>query len=191
MKRIVAILLLVAGVALGIFWYVQRAKTRALNSGDVYVREQPGENPKPLPPSPPASAAAPAAPAPATPAPSPSASTTSPAAPAPKPSAAIIPSVTPAPVPATTRPATPSPSRQATGKLPSLDSIPREAPSGALYAAAGKYQLYRQGDLTWRLNTDTGWACVIFATDTQWSKTRVWREGCRTSGDVSPPVSGN
>ena len=61
----------------------------------------------------------------------------------------------------------------------------------ALYAAAGKYQLYRQGDLTWRLNTDTGWACVIFATDTQWSRPRVWREGCRTSGDVSHPVTGN
>jgi hypothetical protein len=187
MRRIVRILLLVAGIALSVFWYVQRAKTRALNSGDVYVREQPGENPKPLPPA----STAPATSAPATPTPSTSASTTSPAAPAPKPSAAIVPSATPAPVPAATRPATLSPSRQATGKVPSLDSIPREAPNGALYAAAGKYQLYRQGDLTWRLNTDTGWACVIFATDTQWSKSRVWREGCRTSGDVSPPVSGN
>jgi hypothetical protein len=191
MRRIVAILLLVAGVALCIFWYVQRAKTRALNSGDVYVREQPGENPKPLPPSTSAPNAAPAAPE--TPAPSTSASTTSPSAPAPKPSAAAVatPAPAPTPAPAATKPAVPSTPRQATAKLPSPDSIPRDAPNGALYAAAGKYQLYRQGDLTWRLNTDTGWACVIFATDTQWSRPRVWREGCRTSGDVSRPVTGN
>ena len=190
MRRIVAIFLLVAGLALCIFWYVQRAKTRALNSGDVYVREQPGENPKPLPASPPASTA-PATPAPAaTPAPSPSVSTTS--APAPKPSAAAVATPVPAPpVPATIKPAAPAPSRQTNLKVPSPDSIPRDAPNGALYAAAGKYQLYRQGDLTWRLNTDTGWACVIFATDTQWSRPRVWREGCRSSGDVSRPVTGN
>jgi len=189
MRRIVAILLLVAGVALGIFWYVQRAKTRALNSGDVYVREQPGENPKPLPPSTPAPTTAPATTTPAAPAASTTASTTSPSTPEPKPSAAAV--ATPAPTPATTKAAVPSTPRQATVKLPSPDSIPRDAPNGALYAAAGKYQLYRQGDLTWRLNTDTGWACVIFATDTQWSRPRVWREGCRTSGDVSRPVTGN
>ena len=191
MRRIVGILLLVAGIALCVFWYVQRAKTRALNSGDVYVREQPGENPKPLPPSAPASTVAPTTPSPASPAPSPSVTTTSPAVPAPKPSAAITPSATPTPTVATTKPAAPASSRQATVRLPTADSIPREAPNGALYAAAGKYQLYRQGDLTWRLDTDTGWACVIFATDTQWSKPRVWREGCRSNGDVSPPVSGN
>src|SRR5258708_4614361 len=97
MRRIVAILLLVVGVALGIFWYVQRAKTRALNSGDVYVRERPGENPTPLPPSTPAPPASPATPPPAPPAASPPASTP-PSPPAPNPPAPAV--ATPAPTPA-------------------------------------------------------------------------------------------
>jgi len=54
------------------------------------------------------------------------------------------------------------------------------------FTGSGKYQLYRQGDITWRLNTETGWACVLFATDAQWHKTRVYQNGCRAFNDASP-----
>jgi hypothetical protein len=54
-----------------------------------------------------------------------------------------------------------------------------------VFAGTGKYQLYRQGDITWRLNTDTGWACILFATDAQWSKSRVFDQGCATPQTVS------
>ena len=66
-------------------------------------------------------------------------------------------------------------------EVPASDSIPRNPPSGLIFAGAGKYQLYRQGDITWRLDTDTGRACIIFATDGQWSRTRVWDSGCGAS----------
>jgi hypothetical protein len=61
---------------------------------------------------------------------------------------------------------------------PASDSIPRNPPNGMLFAGSGKYQLYRQGDITWRLNTDTGQACILFATDAEWSKPRVYQHGC-------------
>jgi hypothetical protein len=61
---------------------------------------------------------------------------------------------------------------------PASDSIPRNPPNGMLFAGSGKYQLYRQGDITWRLNTDTGEACILFATDAEWSKPRVYQHGC-------------
>ena len=66
-------------------------------------------------------------------------------------------------------------------EVPASDTIPRNPPSGLIFAGAGKYQLYRQGDITWRLDTDNGRACIIFATDTQWSRLRVWDQGCGAS----------
>lgn len=62
---------------------------------------------------------------------------------------------------------------------PATDSIAPNPPNGMTFGGSGHYQLYRQGDLTWRLNTDTGETCVIFATDEEWRKTKVYRAGCR------------
>lgn len=62
---------------------------------------------------------------------------------------------------------------------PATDSIAPNPPNGMTFGGAGHYQLYRQGDLTWRLNTDTGETCVIFATDEEWHKPKVYRAGCR------------
>ena len=62
---------------------------------------------------------------------------------------------------------------------PATDSIAPNPPNGMTFGGAGHYQLYRQGDLTWRLNTDTGQTCVIFATDEEWRKPKVYRAGCR------------
>ena len=76
--------------------------------------------------------------------------------------------------------ASPTPMTQPHGAIavPASDTIPRNPPSGVAFAGTGKYQLYRQGDITWRLNTNTGQACILFATDTQWSRPRVYAQGC-------------
>ncbi len=62
--------------------------------------------------------------------------------------------------------------------MPATDSVSPNPPNGEVFAGTGKYQLYRQGNLTWRLNTDTGQTCIIFATDEEWKKPKVKRAGC-------------
>ena len=62
---------------------------------------------------------------------------------------------------------------------PAADTIAPNPPNGMTFGGAGHYQLYRQGDLTWRLNTDNGETCVIFATDEEWHKPKVYKAGCR------------
>jgi hypothetical protein len=63
-------------------------------------------------------------------------------------------------------------------KAPAADSIRRNPPNGMVFSGKGKYQVYRQGDITWRLNTETGEACILFATDAEWRKPRVYQHGC-------------
>jgi hypothetical protein len=58
------------------------------------------------------------------------------------------------------------------------DTIAPNPPNGEVFAGKGKYQLYRQGNITWRLDTDTGKTCIIFATDEEWKKPKVLRAGC-------------
>jgi outer membrane protein assembly factor BamB len=58
------------------------------------------------------------------------------------------------------------------------DTVPANPPNGMVFSGGGKYQLYRQGNITWRLNTDTGQTCIIFATDEEWRKPRVYKAGC-------------
>jgi hypothetical protein len=62
--------------------------------------------------------------------------------------------------------------------LPASERITRNPPSGLVAAGTGKFELYRQGDLTFRLNTETGEACVLFATEAQWRKALVYEHGC-------------
>ena len=61
---------------------------------------------------------------------------------------------------------------------PATDSISPNPPNGMVFSGTGHFQLYRQGSLTWRLNTDTGQSCVLFATDEEWRKPRVYHAGC-------------
>jgi hypothetical protein len=68
---------------------------------------------------------------------------------------------------------------------PETDSIPRNPPNGLVFAGSGKFQLYRQGDITWRLDTQSGSACILFATDAQWHRTRVFQAGCGTHGETT------
>jgi hypothetical protein len=64
--------------------------------------------------------------------------------------------------------------------LPASRTISRNPPSGIVAAGSGKFELYRQGDLTFRLNTETGDACVLFATQSEWSKNIVYDHGCNS-----------
>jgi cytoskeletal protein RodZ len=59
------------------------------------------------------------------------------------------------------------------------DTISPNPPNGMVFSGTGHYQLYRQGNLTWRVNTDTGQTCILFATDAEWKKSRVYRNGCK------------
>jgi len=76
-----------------------------------------------------------------------------------------------------TQPGTPGGGIQASG-VPATDTQGPNAPNGMRFSGTGKYLLYRQGDITYRLDTDTGFSCVIFATDEQWKIPRVYRDGC-------------
>jgi hypothetical protein len=62
--------------------------------------------------------------------------------------------------------------------IPSNDSVAPNPTDGARFIGSGRFQWYRQGDLTWRVDTSTGAACVIFATKPEWRDPDVYRHGC-------------
>ena len=148
MSRIFLIVALVVAAVLGSSWYVHRSRTRALNSGDVFVREQQGDKAK-FGASGPASAN----------------------------------QAVPTQEIATNSGEAPG-GDQGVARMPGMaatlasDTIARNPPNGTIFGGAGKFQVYRQGDITWRLNTETGQACILLATQTQWRKTLVYEHGC-------------
>jgi uncharacterized iron-regulated membrane protein len=91
-------------------------------------------------------------------------------------------SVNPAAVPGEPTPSAPDATVQTGGSAgaaaPGADTIGPNPPNGMVFSGTGHYQLYRQGNLTWRLNTDTGQTCILFATDEEWKKAKVYRNGC-------------
>ena len=87
---------------------------------------------------------------------------------------------TPSPmVPTATVPATPAavPSN-IEASLPATDTLSPNAPNGMAFGGSGKYQWYRQGNLTWRINTQSGSSCIAFATMEEWQKPLVYSHGC-------------
>ncbi len=58
------------------------------------------------------------------------------------------------------------------------DTLPPDVRNGVRSAGSGPYQWYRQGDLTWRINTATGRSCIIYATLEEWRKPIVISHGC-------------
>ncbi|GAA3762562.1 hypothetical protein [Terriglobus aquaticus] len=64
---------------------------------------------------------------------------------------------------------------------PATDTEAPNAPNGARFAGSGRFQIYRQGNLTWRVNTDDGSSCILFATDQEWRKPIVYNHGCPNS----------
>ncbi|HEY0307227.1 MAG TPA: hypothetical protein VGB94_03645 [Acidobacteriaceae bacterium] len=66
-----------------------------------------------------------------------------------------------------------------TGDTENDDSSGNENPQRhQVFAGKGRYQLYRQGNLTWRLDTDSGHTCILFATNEEWRNPRVSSHGC-------------
>ncbi len=58
------------------------------------------------------------------------------------------------------------------------DTLPANPQNGVRFAGSGPYQWYRQGNLTWRIDTSTGRSCIIYATMEEWRKSIVIRHGC-------------
>jgi hypothetical protein len=137
MKPIFRILMIVAAVAVSAVWYVHWSRTRALNSGEVFVREDSGDKSRPE-------------------------SANQPSHPQEM---------------ADNRGDTSS-SQDNVATIPTSDTINRNPPNGVVVARPGRYQLYRQGDITWRMDTNSGDACILFATQAQWHKTLVYDHGC-------------
>jgi hypothetical protein len=68
------------------------------------------------------------------------------------------------------------------GGVPMTDSQAANAPNGQRFAGSGAYLVYRQGNITYRLDTTTGRSCIIYATMEEWRKPIVMSNGCgRTS----------
>ncbi len=64
---------------------------------------------------------------------------------------------------------------------PAADSVSPNPANGMTFAGTGKYQVYRQGNLTWRVDTESGHACILFATMEEWAKPIVYNNGCNNS----------
>jgi len=48
----------------------------------------------------------------------------------------------------------------------------------ATFTGGGRYEVYRQGALTWRFDTTTGHSCVLYASDALWYNPSVSAHGC-------------
>ena len=64
---------------------------------------------------------------------------------------------------------------------PAYDTVAPNPPNGTVFAGKGAYQWYRQGNLTWRVDSVTGRACIAFATMDEWQKQIVMSHGCGRS----------
>jgi hypothetical protein len=65
--------------------------------------------------------------------------------------------------------------------LPASETLSRNPPDRTILAGTGRFELYRQGDITWRMDTATGQACVLFATEAMWRRMLVYEHGCGTN----------
>jgi|GEM_PF-2040860 len=74
-----------------------------------------------------------------------------------------------------TTPAAPAPATDA----PAGDSRPPQPPDGKAYAGTGHLELYRQGNITYQYNTETGDTCVMYASLREWQNPLVVRHSCR------------
>jgi hypothetical protein len=64
---------------------------------------------------------------------------------------------------------------------PRTDTIAPNPTNGQAFTGAGKFQVYRQGNITWRVNTESGESCILFATQEEWRKPIVYSHGCNAS----------
>ena len=94
---------------------------------------------------------------------------------APTPVASALPAPEPISGPQVTAPGMVSP---VLSSQPGGESQAPNAPDGQRFGGTGKYQWYRQGNLTWRVDTATGATCIAFATLEEWRKQVVYSHGC-------------
>jgi hypothetical protein len=153
MQRIFRLLLVVSAIIVGGFWFVHWSNTRALNSGEVHVRQQPAGDAKSGTPQNDATSTES----------NPSDSTNQPAQEV-----------------ASNAGDQPRPQPEIIATIPASESLSRQSSNGIVAAGTGKFELYRQGDLTFRLNTESGDACVLFATEQEWRKSLVYEHGCNS-----------
>lgn len=64
------------------------------------------------------------------------------------------------------------------GTPPARDSVSPNPTNGMTFAGKGSYQWYRQGNLTWRVDTTSGHSCIVYATMEEWQKQIVMNHGC-------------
>jgi hypothetical protein len=76
-------------------------------------------------------------------------------------------------------PAAPAVASAAT--IPAYDSVSANPTNGAAFTGKGKFQVYRQGNLTWRVDTESGHTCILFATMEEWKRPIVYNHGCNNS----------
>ena len=62
-----------------------------------------------------------------------------------------------------------------------VDSQAPNAPNGARFGGSGNFQWYRQGSITYRVNTQTGSSCIAYATTEEWRRPDVHRHACHAS----------
>ena len=148
MQRIFGLLLVAAAIILGGVWLVHWQKARTLNSGDVHVREQPADKAK--------------------------ADTTETAS-ADQPTQPQD-TANESQSSGSNQPRPRQPETVAT--QPASERISRNPRNGLLASGRGKFELYRQGDLTFRLNTESGESCVLFASEAMWRNPLVYEHGC-------------
>jgi hypothetical protein len=148
MQRIFRFLLIVAVVIAGVVGYVHWSRNRAMNSGEVHVRQQPAETAK---------SAAPEGDSANQPAQQTGQSSTPEVAQADQ---------------------SPPPAQSGVYTLPATETLSRNPPDRTILAGTGRFELYRQGDITWRMDTATGKACVLLATEAMWRKPLVYDHGC-------------
>jgi hypothetical protein len=148
MQRIFRFLLLIVAVIVAVVWYFHWSSTRAMNSGEVHVRPQPAETAKSAVPEPNSANQ-----------PSPSSDQS--------PTSEVAQSGQDRPQP-----------QSSVYTLPASQTLSRNPPDRTLLAGTGRYELYRQGDITWRMDTASGQACVLFATPAMWRRTLVYNHGC-------------
>jgi hypothetical protein len=63
-------------------------------------------------------------------------------------------------------------------RVPAGDTISPNPPNGMVFAGSGRFQVYRQGNITWRVDTVSGTSCILFATNEEWRKAQVYQNGC-------------
>jgi hypothetical protein len=154
MQKIFRLLLVAVAIIIGVLWFSHWSKTRAHNAASLQ-KSSPA-----TPAAPNASVAAPAA-TPATITPPQEVASASPDN---APSAAMVPQH-PGPI----------------TEQPTANALSPHPPAGFVTPAQQKFALYRQGDLTYRLNTQSGQACILLASEDLWRKPLVFQHGCGKS----------